>query len=47
MARSEKAHQKTLGGFLTDLLHLGAQPGPAAQAYDETVKEVLSRVYNS
>ena len=45
--RIEKAHLKTVGGWLTDVFHITAQAGPAATAYTKIAKEVLCHVHSS
>jgi chromosome partitioning protein len=42
-----KGHSRTAGGWLNNLLQLGAVPGPAAKDYDAFVKEMLLHVHRS
>jgi chromosome partitioning protein len=43
----EKAHQKVYGGKLSNLFHLGQQQGPAAEDYENLMKEVLTYVHRN
>lgn len=43
----EKAHQKVYGGKLTDLFHLGHHQSPAADDYEDLMKEVLKHVHGN
>lgn len=43
----EKAHAKTVAGWLTDLFHIAAQESPAAKVYGKVAKEMLPHVHET
>jgi chromosome partitioning protein len=45
--RVMKGIDKSTGGWVANLLHVGAAPGPAAKAYEAFVKEMLPYVHRS
>lgn len=44
-SKIDKAHAKTVGGWLTDLFHITTQQSPAAKMYAKVAKEMLPHVH--